>query len=446
MLAQEEPLVAGVDDEGVLPQSVGIQPIHQLAHAVVDTLHTPEVVLHVALVFPPVEVASTEHGRLAIDPPRHLGGHLVQPALAIRWGQVLRRDQLEIVSGQVFENGLPLLPQRVSPTGMIVPERRRFRDRLQRKLPTIPVAGGPFPMWGFVVTHHEEGPVLRPFLEDAAREPRDDVGDVALVDAVTIAVIENRIRVSPLARQDLPVVESLGVGSKVPLPNHGRVIAGILHPMGHGGACRVNVVEDGYPVAMAVLPCEERCPARRADRIDGVAAVQTQTLSTKAVQVRGLVDPASIGPYGLGCMVIRHDEQDVRTGWSGGLPKVQRPGGNHDQPRQCERVQATARGDTSWDGEEPGGDGHAPFSRINRISRARNRLGASPGPSPITLAPETASAQVPQRDGSRPAERSHCWPRPPWTSARSSGGSSAPTWRGVSHGPWRGSPVRWDRS
>ena len=51
----------------------------------------------------------------------------------------------------------------------------------------------------------------------------------------------------------------------MPLAQHRGVISGLLHPVGHRCLRRINVIEHRHSVAVAVLPGQEGCAARRAN-------------------------------------------------------------------------------------------------------------------------------------------------------------------------------------
>ena len=71
--------------------------------------------------------------------------------------------------------------------------------------------------------------------------------------------------------------------------------------------------EHGHAVQVAVFAGEDCGTARRADRIDGIAAVKPHPLIREPVQLRRLVHSAAVGADGVRRVVVRHDEQDVRA-------------------------------------------------------------------------------------------------------------------------------------
>ena len=52
VVAEEEAVVRCVDDQGVVGETLGFEPVHEAADVVIDALDAGEVVLHVALVLP----------------------------------------------------------------------------------------------------------------------------------------------------------------------------------------------------------------------------------------------------------------------------------------------------------------------------------------------------------------------------------------------------------
>ena len=155
---------------------------------------------------------------------------------------------------------------------------------------------------------------------------------------MAVAVVEDRIDVTALAGQDVPVVETLRLGAEVPLAEHRRVVAGLLETVGDGDRRWIEVVEDGDAVLVAVLAGEDGGPAGRADGVHRVTTAEAQALGGEAVHVRCRVDRAAVRADGVGRVVVRHDEQDVRS--------LGRGLGRKDEPDQG--------ADTEQDAEEHG--------------------------------------------------------------------------------------------
>ena len=76
---------------------------------------------------------------------------------------------------------------------------------------------------------------------------------------------------------------------------------------------------------MVVRAGEDRRPAGCAERVRGVAAVETCALGSDPVDVRRRVHPAAVGADGLRRVVVGQDEQDVRARPAGALGHVREP-------------------------------------------------------------------------------------------------------------------------
>ena len=182
------------------------------------------------------------------------------------------------------------------------------------------------------MAHQKKRFVLWPIFQQVDREIGDHFGDVAFVDAVSLVVVEYWIVVAPLAGQNIPVVEPLGFGAKMPLAKHSSVVAGLAQSVSHRNGGGIEVVESWYAVDMAVLAGKNRRPAGSADGVHHIAAIEPKPLRRESVHVRRLVDLAAVGADGVGRMVIRHDEQNVRS------RRRALAGGEKTEAKQCETM------------------------------------------------------------------------------------------------------------
>ena len=211
MVTEEEPLVAGVNDHRVVLEAVGINPVEQLTHAVIHALNAAQIVLQVAVVLPTIEVVASQDALLAVLADGHFFGHLPHPPLPLLPDQTFGRNHLEVVPRQVLEHRLVVLLEAIGSTLVGVAKGRRLGKLSAGKLTAVLLRGRPLAVRGLMMAHQEEGLVLGPVPQQSHGQLRDDLRDVTLVDAVTSPVIEDRIVVAPLPREDVPVIETLRV-------------------------------------------------------------------------------------------------------------------------------------------------------------------------------------------------------------------------------------------
>ena len=131
VLTDEESLVGTVDDDGVLLESVGLEPIEHATDVVVDRLRGVDVILGVALV-----------GRLAQGLAGESGRHL---ALEVLLGAHVPSDGL-LVAG---ERGGTLAP--------VIEQGGRFGDGLVLEAPGVAGCGQPVAVRRLEVQAEQEG-------------------------------------------------------------------------------------------------------------------------------------------------------------------------------------------------------------------------------------------------------------------------------------------------
>ena len=135
VVAEEEALVAGVDDDRVLREAGCVEVVEHAADAVVDRLHRRQVVLHVALVLPAHQRLAGQRDRLAVarrsspcrasSPATSSSAAPARPAGGV---------ELEIAPRQVGGDALLVLVQRVGARRVGVPERGRLGNPAVREL------------------------------------------------------------------------------------------------------------------------------------------------------------------------------------------------------------------------------------------------------------------------------------------------------------------------
>ena len=103
-----------------------------------------------------------------------------EPLASLRGRHAGGRGQLEILAGEIAENGLLLFANGVGAACVIVTQIGRFRDVLSFELLAMLFVGRPLAVRRFVVGHDEERLVLGPVLQHVNRNIGNNVRGVAV--------------------------------------------------------------------------------------------------------------------------------------------------------------------------------------------------------------------------------------------------------------------------
>ena len=137
--------------------------------------------------------------------------------------------------------------------------------------------------------------------------------------------------VTALAGQDVPVIETGGVGLQMPFADDGRLVAGGLKLLGHVRSFGVEGVVQGIDtVAVRVLSREDCSAAGRADGVGDETVLKPHSLGGQAVDIRRLIDPRPVAADGIRRMVVGHDKKDVGARSLGGRPRT-----SHAESKSC---------------------------------------------------------------------------------------------------------------
>ena len=101
---------------------------------------------------------------------------------------------------------------------------------------------------------------------------------------------------------------------EMPFPHYRRLIARPLKELGQRLLIAVKpapVID--HAIAVAVLAGKNDRPARGANAIRTEAVVESHPFTGKAVDIGRPVDLAAISTNRMRCMIVTHDEQDVRA-------------------------------------------------------------------------------------------------------------------------------------
>src|SRR5262245_11930903 len=99
-------------------------------------------------------------------------------------------------------------------------------------------------MRGFVVKHEKKRFVRGPLFQQGDTEVSQHIGGVALVNAGALTIIEHRIKVASLARQNFPMIKTGRITAQVPLADHGSEITRGLEQLGNVWLRAVKVIEN----------------------------------------------------------------------------------------------------------------------------------------------------------------------------------------------------------
>ena len=352
MVAEEEALVGGVDDDGVLVDALLLEVVEHLADGVVDGLDAAEVVLHIAEVG---ELDALAAAAFALGVGEcGVVADFLGPAVAGFAGLVLLGvDAGELAAlGEVFGELEVGLDAHVVLEGhggaadgggaalAVVEEGVGGRDVGEGELAegvAVLGLGEPVAVGGLVEHGDEEGLALgEGLVDDALGDAGEVVGGVfagegdAAVGEMVLGVggallglgEEVGVEVLALVLVDgpaVPVGVADGLGAAhVPLAEEGGVVAAVAEGAADGLDLGGDVVEDGDAVLAAVHARHDAGARGGADGVRHEDVLEEGALLGQAVDARGLVDARAVGADGVGGVVIGHDEEDVGAFLAGG--------------------------------------------------------------------------------------------------------------------------------
>ncbi len=330
MLAEVEPLVGAVDDNGVVGQVVVLQVFHHATDVLVDRFDAGEVGLQVALMHPADTIFFRHLGQRFFERGIFFREHLAVGArlLLVESARNVPACLIVRALSKVLGDGHLLVLAWLDLLVVVFEERGGLGDRDPFPGLVDLRLGAPLAVRGLVLAHEHEGLTLvAPALEPVEGEIGNDVGGIAgmfffgalLVVAGAVGILEHhRVVVWTLAREDFGVVVALWclVRAEMPLADDGGLVARLLQEFGKGGL--VDALE---LVAVAPEPVDVRVLAglndgshRPTDRVGDHAAVKTHALVGELVEVGradGILEVAVVGADRLVGVVICKDEDDV---------------------------------------------------------------------------------------------------------------------------------------
>ena len=280
MFPQEEALIRRVYDNRIVGKTILVEVVQYAAYVVVYGRNAPEISLHVFLV-------------LCLAP-----GNGVLDVTSFSFVQRVTRARGAYCLGA--------LPYCRGAGRVVVEQRGRFGDIRVGEHGGVLVIALPHVVGRLVMTQDAKWSVPGPVLERIKGQVGDDVGNVSLYPGLDAVVDELGIVVSPLSRQDVPVVKAGRLTAEVPLPDHGRVVSGIPEHLRKGDVVGRRCIECDHPVGMRVHTGQYGCPAWRADGIGAETVVQTHALCRDPVQIRCGIPVTAVATHGVGGVIVRH--------------------------------------------------------------------------------------------------------------------------------------------
>ena len=130
----------------------------------------------------------------------------------------------------------------------------------------------------------------------------------------TIAGQHVRVVIGTLTPQYVEVVKACRVGAEMPLANNRCLVTSSAQQFGHVLLLAVEPIAVAREsVQVAVLSGQDRRSRRPANRIRDETPVEPHAVLSNPIQIRRLIALAAVAAKCLVTVVVRHDEQDVRT-------------------------------------------------------------------------------------------------------------------------------------
>jgi len=117
------------------------------------------------------------------------------------------------------------------------------------------------------------------------------------------------------------LVESGGIGAKMPFSEYRSPVADLLQELGKGHLPWIEAVSVSLePVLVTVLARKDTGSAWPTDRIGTEVRLEQGSFTSNPIYVRSTVDFRTVNRDGLSCVVIGKDEDDVGFGLTQPMP------------------------------------------------------------------------------------------------------------------------------
>ncbi len=99
----------------------------------------------------------------------------------------------------------------------------------------------------------------------------------------------------------------------MPLPHDSRLITDVLQKFRNRLLLAIERPTVSLePVQVTIFTRQNHGTTGSADGVRNVATIEPHALLRDAIQIGRLIHPTSVATHGLKCMIVRHDEQNVR--------------------------------------------------------------------------------------------------------------------------------------
>ena len=339
VLAEEEPLVRGVDDDRIVGDPLLVQGVEHPADALVNGLHAAEVIVQISVVLPAHKVLA---GEVRFAEGVVARGVVRIPLAALAGVELRGRNELEVFVGQCPGDGHVLVMLGLAAPGVVVEEGVGLGIFAVAVVAEVAERGLPFAMGGFMLAHQQERARAVAILEPVERQVGDDVGGVPLMRDGLAVVDHRRVVVHPLAGEDVPFVEPGRRRDEVPLADDGGLVAGGPQEFREGG---LRAVESAVGVVVkavrvTIFAREDGRSARPADGVGDEATVEPHPLARDPINVRRRdeLERVRVRADRLESVVVAKDQDDVgRLGGRARGLRLGRRGGGGAEGRRRER-------------------------------------------------------------------------------------------------------------
>ena len=257
MFSHIEPLVGGINHEGVVEQSLFFQVIEQATDVVIEGFDHFCIVAHVALKLELRQGAPTEITLFEIETEGVVEMVVDGAIFRIKTADHVEIGVFEVRSAIGREHFAVVVERHVFAdfhfgesgglaTGVVIVEIGRKFEGFIFEFVQILQFGEPVAVAGFVVHEESEGLVfVARLIEPVNGFVSDNVREVAFYHIGTVGIVEVRVVIVALCGEDVPMVETGGTAHEVPFTDQRGLIAGFLEQLGHG---LLRAVEDAVLV------------------------------------------------------------------------------------------------------------------------------------------------------------------------------------------------------
>ena len=272
VLAHVEPLVGGIDNNGVLGKAVTVEVVEDFAYALVNRVNDRQIVAQIGLVLPFHQCPSCELVLLelviALAEIGFIGSFLlcIHPSVFGNGSGIVDRSRPNAVNLEVehklhvFTDFHFLCVGSRASCGIVVPHSLRDGEGDVVVHAKVLCGGEPATVGSLMMNHQAERLLLVAVVKELDGMLCDELGGIAfLSDILAMRVLSEElwIVVSALIPEYVVIVKSLGCTHEVPLANHARLVASLLEHFREEGAGGIDAFEQhALSILMAIESCD----------------------------------------------------------------------------------------------------------------------------------------------------------------------------------------------